>query len=121
MDVPCPKCNSTDLKKVSLAYEEGLYQSDKRAQFRGVLIGSGGPGVLVGTSKTKGTNRGGSPHKAPEWGHVESARILQRACGPPKHSSFKSSSRRPVPEVCWSHGGKIVWWVELFGPNHEIE
>ncbi len=30
MDVPCPKCNSTDLKKVSLAYEEGLCQSDKR-------------------------------------------------------------------------------------------
>ena len=58
MDVPCPKCNSTDLKKVSLAYEEGLYQSGKRAQFRGVLIGSGGPGVLVGTSTTKGTSGG---------------------------------------------------------------
>jgi hypothetical protein len=58
MDVPCPKCNSTDLKKVSLAYEEGLYQSDKRAQFRGVLIASGGPGVLVGTSKTKEQTEG---------------------------------------------------------------
>jgi hypothetical protein len=59
MDVPCPKCNSTDLKKVSLAYEEGLYRSDKRAQFRGVLIGSGGPVVLVGTSTTKGTRQRG--------------------------------------------------------------
>ena len=53
MDVPCPRCNSSGLQKVSLAYEEGLYQSDKRAQFRGVLIASGGPGVLVGTSTTR--------------------------------------------------------------------
>ncbi len=64
MDVPCPNCNSTDLKKVSLVYEERLYQSDKRAQFRGVLIGSGGPRVLVDTSTTKGTKQRGSPHKA---------------------------------------------------------
>lgn len=59
MDVSCPECNSTDLKKVSLAYEEGLYRGDKRAQFRGVLVGSGGPGVLVGTSTTKGTKQTG--------------------------------------------------------------
>ena len=58
MDVPCPRRNSSGLQKVSLAYEEGLYQSDKRAQFRGVLIASGGPGVPVGTSTTKGTSRG---------------------------------------------------------------
>lgn len=57
MDVPCPKCNSTDLQKVSLACEEVLYRCDKRAQFHGVLVGSGGPGVLVGASTTKGTRR----------------------------------------------------------------
>ncbi len=57
MDVPCPKCNSTDLQKVSLACEEVLYRCDKRAQFHGVLIGSGGPGVLVGASTTKGTKQ----------------------------------------------------------------
>ena len=51
MDVPCPKCNSTDLQKVSLACEEVLYRCDKRAQLHGVLVGSGGPGVLVGASK----------------------------------------------------------------------
>jgi ribosomal protein L37AE/L43A len=59
MDMPCPKCNSTDLKKVSPAYEEGLYQSGKCGQFRSVLVGSGDPGVLVGTSTTKGTNKRG--------------------------------------------------------------
>jgi len=33
MYVPCPKFNSTDLQKVSLACEEVLCRSDKRAQF----------------------------------------------------------------------------------------
>jgi hypothetical protein len=57
MDVPCPKSNSTDLQKVSLACEEVPYRCDKGAQFRGVLAGSGGPGVLVGASTTKGTRQ----------------------------------------------------------------
>lgn len=79
MDVRCPKRNSTDLKKVSLAYEEGLYQSDNRAQFRGVLVGSGGPGVLIGTSTTRGTKQTGlTAQSGGEWGHVESASMLQR-------------------------------------------
>jgi hypothetical protein len=59
MDVPCPKCNSTDLKKASLACEEVLYRCDNRAQFRGVLVGSGDPKVRVGTSTTKGTKQTG--------------------------------------------------------------
>jgi hypothetical protein len=54
MDVPSPNCNSTDLQKVSLACLEVLYPCDNRAQFRGVLVGSGGPGPLVGPSTTKG-------------------------------------------------------------------
>ena len=57
MDVPCPKCNSTDLQKVSLACEEALYRCDKHAQFHGVLVGGGGPGVLVGASTTKRTRQ----------------------------------------------------------------
>lgn len=76
MDVPCPKCNGTDLKKVSLAYEEGLYQSDKRAQFRGVLAGSAGPGVLAGTSTTKGTKQTGLTGQS---GGVETCRICKNA------------------------------------------
>jgi hypothetical protein len=52
MDVPCPKSNSTDLQKVSLVCEEVLYGCDKRAKFRGVLGGSGGPVVPVGPSTT---------------------------------------------------------------------
>lgn len=57
MDVPCPKCHSTDLQKVPLAREEVPYGCDERAQFHGVLAGSGVPGVLVGASTTKGTRQ----------------------------------------------------------------
>jgi hypothetical protein len=55
MDVPCPKCNSTDLQKVSLACLEVLYRCDKRAQFQGVLVWSDGPGVLVAATTTNET------------------------------------------------------------------
>ena len=57
MYVPCPKFNSTDLQKVSLACEEVLCRSDKRAQFHGVLCGSGGLRVPVGPSTTKRIRR----------------------------------------------------------------
>jgi hypothetical protein len=55
MDVPWPNCDSADALKVSLACLEVLYRCDKRAQFHGVLVGSGGPGILVGALRTKGT------------------------------------------------------------------
>ena len=54
MDVPCPKSDSTDLQKDSLACEEVPYRCDKRAQFHGVLAVRGGPGVFVEASATKG-------------------------------------------------------------------
>jgi len=38
MDVPCPKCNSTDLQKVFLACEEVLRPCGKRAQFHGIVV-----------------------------------------------------------------------------------
>jgi hypothetical protein len=121
MDVPCPKCNSADLQKVSLACEEVLYRCDKHAQFHGILVGSGGPGVLIGASTTKGTRQTTLTAQSGGVGHVEFARILQRTCCPSKHSPFKSPSRRPLLKVGWPHASKIVYRVELFGPNHEIE
>jgi hypothetical protein len=47
MDLRCPKCNSTDLKKVSLAYEEGLYQTEGRTRLRAVAVGGGGPDLVA--------------------------------------------------------------------------
>lgn len=57
MDLRCPKCNSTDLKKVSLAYEEGLFQSEGRTRLRAVAVGSGGPDLVVGRATTRGTGQ----------------------------------------------------------------
>ena len=57
MDLRCPKCNSTDLKKVSLAYEEGLFRSEGRTRLRAVAVGSGGPDLVVGRAATRGTGQ----------------------------------------------------------------
>jgi len=57
MDLRCPKCNSTDLKKVSLAYQEGTYHIDTRSRIRGLLFAGGGPDVLVGRATTRGSQQ----------------------------------------------------------------
>lgn len=53
MDLRCPKCNSTDLKKVSLAYQEGLYRSNARTRLSAALVGGSGPDLLVGRATTQ--------------------------------------------------------------------
>jgi len=74
MDLRCPKCNSSDLKKVSLGYQEGLFHSKARTRIRGVLVGSGGPDIILGTSATKGRHQTAlsmrlSPPK--KWSYVK--------------------------------------------------
>ena len=54
MDLRCPQCNNTDLKKLSLAYEEGISHVNARTRLRGVVVGSAGPDLVVGTGSTKG-------------------------------------------------------------------
>jgi len=57
MDMRCPKCNSTDLKKVSLAYQEGLYQSEGRTRLSAALVGGGGPDLVVGRATTHASHQ----------------------------------------------------------------
>jgi hypothetical protein len=57
MDLRCPKCNSTDLKKVSLAYEEGHYQTEGRTRLRAIAVGGGGPDLVVGRATTRGSQQ----------------------------------------------------------------
>ena len=54
MDLYCPHCNSSDLKRVSLAYQEGLYRVSTRTRIIGLLMGSGGPGIFAGNARTRG-------------------------------------------------------------------
>ena len=57
MELQCPNCRSTDLKKVSLAYQEGLQHVSTRTRLRGVVVGIDGPDVFVGRATTKGTQQ----------------------------------------------------------------
>src|SRR5258707_4053128 len=57
MDLRCPKCSSTELKKVSLAYQEGLFHVDTRTRMLGLLFASGGPDVMVGRATTSGVQQ----------------------------------------------------------------
>lgn len=57
MELQCPNCRSTDLKKVSLAYQEGLQHVSTRTRLRGVVVGNDGPDVVVGRATTKGTQQ----------------------------------------------------------------
>jgi hypothetical protein len=53
-DLRCPNCNSTDLKKVSLAYQEGLFHTVVHTRFRAVAVGSDGPDLFVARATTRG-------------------------------------------------------------------
>jgi hypothetical protein len=57
MDLRCPKCNSTDLKKVSLAYQEGLYRTDARTRLSAALVGGNGPDLVVGRATTQASHQ----------------------------------------------------------------
>lgn len=57
MDLHCPNCNGTDLKRVSLAYQEGLSRLGTRTRLRGVVVGSDGPDMVLGRATTKGTQQ----------------------------------------------------------------
>ena len=57
MDLRCPKCNSTDLKKVSLAYQEGLYRTDARTRLSAALVGGTGPDLVVGRASTQASHQ----------------------------------------------------------------
>ena len=59
MDLRCPKCNSNNLKKVSLAYQEGTLPTVDSAdpECEVCLFAGGGPAILVGRATTRGTQQ----------------------------------------------------------------
>jgi hypothetical protein len=74
MDLQCTQCNSPDLKKVSLAYQEGLFRTKSRGRLLGLVFGDSGPSFVVGRSTTKGTRQSklSSLQKPPEkWSYFK--------------------------------------------------
>jgi hypothetical protein len=56
MDLRCPDCNSGDLRRVSLAYQESVRHVDTRTRLRAFLFGSDGPNLIVGRAVTQGVH-----------------------------------------------------------------
>ena len=54
MDLRCPKCNSSDLKSVSVVFQEGRFSVNTSSRLRGVAVGAGGPAVVIGRATTRG-------------------------------------------------------------------
>src|SRR5205809_3738037 len=99
MDLRCPKCNSTDLKKVSLAYQEGLYRTNARTRMSAALVGGGGPDLVVGRATTQASHQS----------------ALSKQLNPPaKWSYLKVSSRSAVAFLCV---GWIVFYVNTVATN----
>jgi peptidoglycan/LPS O-acetylase OafA/YrhL len=56
MDLRCPDCNSADLRKVSLAYQEGQFHVNTRTRLRAFLFGTEGPSLVFGKAVTQGVH-----------------------------------------------------------------
>jgi hypothetical protein len=56
MDLACPKCASSEVRKLSLIYNEGLSTINTQSMSAGSAFGSGG-GMAFGTSSTSTTGR----------------------------------------------------------------
>jgi RNA polymerase subunit RPABC4/transcription elongation factor Spt4 len=56
-DLSCRKCRSDNVKKLPIAYAEGLSMVNLNSSGAGIGIGSGGIGLGVGASDTRGTSQ----------------------------------------------------------------
>jgi uncharacterized membrane protein YbhN (UPF0104 family) len=99
MDLRCPKCNSTDLKKVSLAYHEGLYHSDARTRLSAALVGGNGPDLAVGRATTETSNQ---------------SALSKRLSPPAKWSYLKVGSWSVLTFLC---SGWLVFYVNTVATN----
>jgi len=57
MELRCPKCNSTDLKKMSLVYEEGAFRTEAQTRMRAAVVGGGGADVVMGRASTRASHQ----------------------------------------------------------------
>src|SRR5208283_3307468 len=95
MDLRCPKCNGTDLKKVSLAYQEGLYRIDARTRLSAALVGGNGPDLVVGRATTQASHQ---------------SALSKRLSPPAKWSYLKVGTWTVLAFLCV---GWIVFYVNI--------
>ena len=99
MDLRCPKCNSNDLKKVSLAYQEGLFRTNARTRLSAALVGGDGPDLMVGRATTQASHQ---------------SELSKRLSPPAKWSYLKVVSWSVLAFLCV---GWIVFYVNTVVTN----
>jgi hypothetical protein len=57
MQLRCPHCDSTDLKRLALVYQAGSSQIRARTRLRGLIFGEGGPSVFTAGATTDGNQQ----------------------------------------------------------------
>jgi len=99
MELRCPKCNSTDLKKVSLVYQEGAFRTEGQTRMRAAVIGGSGADVLVGKASTRASHQS----------------VLSKRLSPP----IKWSYRRLVfwSALIFTSGGWLVFYINTVTKN----
>ena len=98
-DLRCPNCNSADLKRVSLAYQEGLFRTVAHTRFRAVAVGSHGPDFVIGKATTRGSHQS----------------VLSKQLSPPVKWSYRKLILRWVlvfPSIGW-----IVFYISSITKN----
>jgi hypothetical protein len=99
MELRCPKCNSTDLKKVSLAHEDGLFRTEAKTRMRAAVVGGSGADLIVGRASTRGVHES----------------VLAKKLRPPTKWSYR--------KLCvWSAllflcGGWLIFYVNTVAKN----
>lgn len=99
MDLRCPKCNSTDLKKVSLAYEEGAFRTEAQTRMRAAVVGGSGADLIVGRASTRASHQS----------------ALSKRLNPPVRWSYRKLVFWSV--VVFVCGGWLVFYVNTLSKN----
>jgi hypothetical protein len=88
----CPNCDSTDLKKVSLVYQEGLFYTVAHTRLRAVAVGGGGPDFIIGKATTRGFHQS----------------VLSKQIGPPVKCSYRKLTRG------WALVSFSIGWIVFY-------
>jgi hypothetical protein len=101
VELQCQKCGSTDLRKVSLVYRDGLNQVKTATRLGGFVLGPNGPGLFFGRAKTRGiqqTDLSTALNPPARWSYIRLAgwAFAVSCAGLLAYIVFASASAPPV-------------------------
>jgi hypothetical protein len=57
MELHCPQCGNNGLTKLSLVYQEGLFQTQQSSRVRAAVIGGTGPDLVLGRGTARASHQ----------------------------------------------------------------